>query len=259
LNEKVYSFLAYLSYWLKKEDKYSLQSPFLSNHYKELFNFIGIRKNTDLEIEEFRKQLLLSQKEIPVLDLGAGSKKVNTPIRELAKITKYSTSNRKYAQLLQYFCTQTSGETVIELGTCVGITTRYLSKVTQTQLLTFEASEELIQVAEGDSKLPNVKFVAGDINITLPEELRKVEKVDFAFIDANHTYEATMKSFKELISKTNSESIIAIGDIHWSRGMEKAWKEIKEIPEVKLSLDFYEIGVLFFQHPAQKTHLILDF
>jgi predicted O-methyltransferase YrrM len=259
LNEKVYSFLAYLSYWLKKEDKYALQSPLLYKHYKELFKFIEERKDTDLEIEEFRNQLLQSQKLIPVLDLGAGSKKVNSPIREVAKITKYSTSNRKYAQLLQYFCAQTHGEIIIELGTCVGITTRYLSKVTKTQLLTFEASEELIQVAKDDFKLPKVKFVAGDINFTLPEELRKIEKVDFAFIDANHTYEGTMKSFKELISKINSESIIVIGDIHWSRGMEKAWKEIKEFPDIKLSLDFYEVGILFFQFPGEKTHLILDF
>ncbi len=259
MNEKVYSFLAYLSYWLKKEDKYALQSPLLYNHYKELFKFIEERKNTDLEIEEFRNQLLQSQTLIPVLDLGAGSKKVNTPIREVAKITKYSTSNRKFAQLLQYFCTQTNGEIVIELGTCVGITTRYLNKVTKTKLLTFEASDELIKVAKGDSKLSKVKFVAGDINFTLPEELSEIKKIDFAFIDANHTYEGTMKSFKELISKTSPESIIAIGDIHWSKGMEKAWKEIQEFPEVKLSLDFYEIGVLFFQFPGEKTHLILDF
>ncbi|MDG1277288.1 MAG: class I SAM-dependent methyltransferase [Algoriphagus sp.] len=259
MNEKVYSFLAYLSYWLKKEDKYALQSPLLYNHYKELFKFIEERKDTDLEIEEFRNQLLQSQKLIPVLDLGAGSKKVNSPIREVAKITKYSTSNRKYAQLLQYFCAQTPGEIVIELGTCVGITTRYLSKSTKTQLLTFEASEELIQVAKSDFKLPKVKFVKGNINFTLPEELRKIEKVDFAFIDANHTYEGTMKSFKELISKTSSESIIAIGDIHWSKDMEKAWKEIQGFSEVKLSLDFYEVGILFFQFPGKKTHLILDF
>jgi hypothetical protein len=62
-----------------------------------------------------------------------------------------------------------------------------------------------------------------------------------------------------LISKTSPESIIAIGDIHWSKSMEKAWKEIQEFPEVKLSLDFYEVGVLFFQFPGEKTHLILDF
>lgn len=259
MNEKVFSFLKYLSYWLTKEDKYSLQSPLLYNQYKELFKFIEERKNSDLEIEGFRNQLLQTEKSIPILDLGAGSKKVNTPIRKLAKITEYSTSSRKYAQLLQYFCSQTAGGIVIELGTCVGITTRYLNKVTKSQLLTFEASEELIQVAKGDYKLPKVKFVVGDINFTLPEELKKISKVDFAFIDANHTYEGTMKSFKELISKINAESIIAIGDIHWSKGMEKAWNEIKNIPSVKLSLDFYEIGILLFQFPGEKTNLILDF
>ena len=259
MKKKVFPFISYLIYWLKKEDQYSLQSPLLYNLYGNLFKFRSERKNLDLEIETYRKQLIQNQELIPVLDLGAGSKRVNTPIRKVAKVTKYSTSNRKYAQLLQYFCAQTPAEIVIELGTCVGITTRYLSQVTRMQLLTFEASEALIQVAKTDLNLTNIKFVLGDISFTLPQELEKVDKVDFAFIDANHTYQGTLNSFNEIISKINSNSIIAIGDIHWSYEMQQAWTEIKQRPEVKLSMDFFEIGIILFVFPGEKKHLVLDF
>jgi hypothetical protein len=50
-----------------------------------------------------------------------------------------------------------------------------------------------------------------------------------------------------------------IGDIHWSGEMENAWKKIIQFPEVKLSLDFYEVGVIFFDFPGKKTQYILDF
>lgn len=259
MKEKFFPFFSYFSYWLKKEDQYSLQSPLLFNLFRDLLKFRLERKKQDLEIENYRKHLIRNQELITVLDLGAGSKRMNTPIRKVAKVTKYSTSDRKYAQLLQYFCARTPAEIVIELGTCVGITTRYLSQVTKVQLLTFEASEALIQVAKTDLHRPNVKFVAGDIGITLPIELKNVEKVNFAFIDANHTYQDTLNSFNELVSKINSNSIIAIGDIHWSSEMQQAWTEIIQRPEVKLSLDFFEIGILLFEFPGKKKHLVLDF
>jgi hypothetical protein len=41
--------------------------------------------------------------------------------------------------------------------------------------------------------------------------------------------------------------------------MQSAWNEIIEFPEVRLSLDFYEVGILFFEFPGDKEHWVLDF
>ncbi|PZX48745.1 O-methyltransferase [Algoriphagus chordae] len=259
MQDIVYPLFSYLAYWLQKEDKFSLQSPLLFKTYQDLFGFIKARKGDDLDIELFRKELLASNELISVEDYGAGSKRVNTAHRRVAEITRYSTSNRKFAQCYQFFCSLTPAETVLELGTCMGISSRYLSRVTQGKLYSFEGSPEIARIAKPSEGFDNLNLVIGELRDTLPSILDSLDKIDFALIDATHTYEATLSYFELLLSKIQASSIIAIGDIHWSREMEKAWQEIKGRPEVKLSLDFYECGIVFFDYPGEKAEYILDF
>ncbi|MEP0714428.1 class I SAM-dependent methyltransferase [Algoriphagus sp.] len=256
---KAYPLLSYLAYWLKKEDKFSLQSPFLFKIHQDLTRFLEIRKKEDLDIEAYRASLSTSDKIIEVTDFGAGSKRVNTSKRRVADITKFSTSSRKHAQLYQFFCSLTPASTVLELGTCMGISTRYLSKVTKGKLYTFEGSKEIWEVAQPEQGYENVTFVLGQLSQTLSETLRKLDQIDFALIDATHTYEGTIRYFEQIQQKTHSTSIVVIGDIHWSAEMSKAWADIKAKPAVKLSFDFYECGVVFFDFPGQKTEYTLDF
>lgn len=192
-------------------------------------------------------------------DFGAGSKRVNTSRRKVADITKFSTSSRKFAQLYQFFTSLTPAETVLELGTCMGISSRYLSKVTKGRLFTFEGSEEIARIAQPSKGFSNLEIILGELNKTLPETLGKIEKIDFVLIDATHTYEGTIQYFDQILTKIHSKSIVAIGDIHWSKEMEKAWKEINQRQEVRLSLDFYECGIVFFEYPGAKTAYVLDF
>lgn len=256
---QVYSLLRYLEYWLHKEDQYSLQSPSLFRIYQELKRFQKEQRSRDLDIEDFRKSLLTSREEVEVEDFGAGSKRVPHKIRKIAKVTRYSASPRKFALLYQFFCSLTPAETVIELGTCVGISTRYLSRVCKGNVFSFEGSHELISVAANNLKNTPIKFIKGEISKTLPAFLTDSAPVDFALIDANHTYKGTTNAFDLLTTKTHKKSIIAIGDIYWSPEMRKAWEEIKKHPKVKLSLDFYECGILFFQHEGEKAHYRLDY
>ncbi|MBN7817199.1 class I SAM-dependent methyltransferase [Algoriphagus sp. YJ13C] len=255
---KLFPLFAYLNHWLKKEDGHSLQSPFVYSIYSNLVSFLKEENKGNNEIESFRRSLLDSDEVIEVLDLGAGSKKVNTFKRKVALITKYSTSSPKFAKLYQYFCSLTKAKHVIELGTCMGISSRYLAEVTHGKVFTFEGSKEIQDVAKRNADTKNIEFILGEIQQSLPEILKGLPQVDFALVDANHTYEGTMTSFHLLLEKISPQSIVAIGDIYWSKEMAKAWKEIKANPKVKLSLDFYECGILFFEAPGGKTDYVLS-
>ncbi len=259
MGNRLFPLWSYFKYWLLKEDKFSIHSPLLFKTYGELFNFILEKNQLDLDIEECRKSLLDSNEVIVVIDLGAGSKKVNTQKRKVSAITAYSTSDRKISRLLQFFCSLTPALQVIELGTCVGLNAKYLARQTNGCLVTFEGAAELARIASSNLTESNVEIIVGNISDTLPEYLSKIDFVDFAFIDANHTYSSTLSSLKSLLQKVRSGSIIAIGDIHWSPEMQAAWNEIVELPEVKLSLDFYEVGILYFEFPGEKEHYVLDF
>ena len=60
--------------------------------------------------------------------------------------------------------------------------------------MTFEGSGELLKIAKGVwkiLKLENISWQEGNIDHTLSDYTR--EDVDLAYIDANHTYEATLR------------------------------------------------------------------
>jgi cephalosporin hydroxylase len=103
----------------------------------------------------------------------------------------------------------------------------------------------------------NIHFVEGDIIDNLPLVLKKGLPVDFALLDANHTYEATLAYCQMIWPYLHAESIMVIGDIHWSSGMKKAWETVKGFSGVTLSLDFFECGVLFFNPSVQRDNHIL--
>ena len=41
----------------------------------------------------------------------------------------------------------------------------------------------------------------------------------------------------------------------WSEGMQSAWKNLIERPEVTLSIDLYDVGILFFKKELTKKHV----
>lgn len=259
MKRQLYPFIAYLRYWLVKEDQYSIQSPFVFEIYNGLFGHLQTSKNEDLEIEEFRETLLANKETFEIEDFGAGSMKLRNSRRKISSVTRYSTSSRRYSQLYQFFCAKTPALTVYELGTCVGVNTRYLAKATKGSLFTFEGAIALWQKAREFQKPQNTHYVLGHLKNSLPYILEKNHPVDFALLDANHTYQATIDYFELLLPKIKQTTIIAIADIHWSKEMNQAWEKIKSNPEVVISLDFFECGILFFDKSLTKSHYILHY
>ena len=63
-----------------------------------------------------------------------------------------------------------------------------------------------------------------------------------------------------MLPHLNENSILIFDDIHWSQGMCQAWKSIQQDPQVKLSIDLFFFGVLFFKNDfKEKQHFILKY
>ncbi|MEX2593589.1 MAG: class I SAM-dependent methyltransferase [Anditalea sp.] len=257
---QLYQALQYVEYYLKKEDRHSLQSPFAYRIYQGLKSYYLKNKHQFPEIEQMRNSLSLDESKLFVKDLGAGSHQFSSPERKISDIVRYSTSSKKYALLYQYFCSLTPAQTVLELGTCLGVNTCYLAEVTQGKLYTFEGADALINQAQKHiHSNKKIHVIPGNISETLPPFLKENHSIDFAFVDANHTYGHTMSYLSQLMECSHEETILVIGDIHWSKEMNRAWYQIIQSNHIRFSLDFYECGVLFFKEGLEKGHHVLHY
>lgn len=257
---QLYPVLQYIEYYLKKEDRHSLHSPFSYQIYQGLKAYYLKYLNQFPAIEQLRISLLQNNHTLTVRDFGAGSHQFSSPERKIKDIARYSCSTQKYSILYQHLCSLTPAQTVIELGTCLGLNTCYLGEITQGKLYSFEGADVFIDLVKKNLKsYKNIQLISGDISKTLPIFLENSPQIDFAFLDANHTYEHTMSYFNQIMERVHKESIVVIGDIHWSRVMNQAWRQLIASEQIRLSLDFYECGVLFFRDGLEKKHHILHY
>jgi len=82
--------------------------------------------------------------------------------------------------------------------------------------------------------------------------------VDLAYLDGNHSYDATVEYFNKLLPYLNEKSVIILDDIYWSDEMLDAWKKLQQHPTVTYSIDIYSSGFLFFsKEMKEKQHFTL--
>ena len=210
-------------------------------------------------IESLRQQLLHDNTTLTLQPLGTSQAKTTTIAREL----KNSTKSPRQAQLLQRHCASNQSHYIIELGTNLGLSTAYLaSNNSNSQVYTLEGQPQLCQIAQQNFKqlhLNNIQIIEGNINNTLPTLIQQIPQIDLLFIDANHQYQATINYYNLAKSKIHKNTIIIFDDIHWSKGMQQAWNEIRQDPDIRLAIDIFHMGIVWFNTDIPKQHYIVAF
>lgn len=214
------------------------------------------------DIEHRRECMLRAPKLIHIQDYGSGGisgkKDREQVVSDIAKTSMESAKNAQLFFRIIVFLTNDLGRALqmVELGTNLGITTAYLAAANkQNTITTFEGSHELIEMAKLNWEklnLSSIHVVEGDIDQTLTKHIK--QPIDFAFLDANHTYKATWRYFDYLASLAHSKTIFAVDDIHYSPEMEHVWERIKNDERVTTTMDFYDFGLVFFDTHYIRKH-----
>jgi predicted O-methyltransferase YrrM len=262
LNNTFFQIKSFFTYLLDNVDEHSLHSPFFYKFYTEILKK-DQRSERVSKLEGYRKTLLKDTRSITVEDLGAGSAyfKSNSS-RKVRDIARTSLSRSKFSRLFSRIIQQHDYKNVIELGTSLGLNALYLGLSHSTQVRTFEGSKSVAGIAEQlfiSAGADNIRLIPGNIDSTLPAEIKGTDVIDFALIDANHRYTPTMNYFDMLASKVSAKSIIALDDIHASEEMEKAWNAIRQDGRVHSTADLYRCGLVFFDPSLNKQHVVLRF
>jgi predicted O-methyltransferase YrrM len=242
---------------------HGIHSPFLFSFVNRIIFYRKDNKKFD-EIDEYYKYLKKSKQKIEIEDKGAGSKYDNSKIRKISEIAKNSSTKKKYGKILARIVEFMYPTCIIELGTALGVGTSYLALnlLPESTLYSIEGSENLHSFTHKNCNLlknKNIRILKGNFDDVLPELLETLEIVDLVFIDGNHRKAQTIKYFQWLIPKLHNDSVIVFDDIHWSIEMEEAWEFIKHDPSVKVSLDLFQLGIVFFRKEQLKEDFIVRY
>lgn len=236
-------------------------SPFVYQLLEEVIYKKGNYYNYD-KVASLRSRLLRDTRTIEVVDLGAGSKKLNN-LRKINQITKVSVKNKKLGELIYRMAVHFQPKLTLELGTSLGITTSYLALAnTNGNVISLEGDPETRKIAIENFQslnISNIKSIEGNFDDQLPKLLEHLSEIDFAFLDGNHRKEPTLSYLKQILPKLKNGSCVIIDDIYWSREMTEAWEEIIKMPEFTVSIDLFYFGILFIRKEQKKEHFIIKF
>lgn len=211
-------------------------------------------------IEAKRASLSKSQQILDVLDLGAGSASGNSKQRTVASIAHSAAKPARFARLFFRMIRYYGIDSVLELGTSLGLTTRYLSLAAPpTGVITIEGAHEIAAFTMKcfeEEGIRNVLLHTGDFKDVLPVALESMKGKKLLFFDGNHKYQPTMDYFNAAMKVVSIDDVFIFDDIHWSPEMEKAWSEIKKNKQVACTIDLFFIGIVFFRKEFKEK---LDF
>lgn len=197
------------------------------------------------------------------ISMDAPFRKGAVPSSTISKVTQNSAIGRKHGELLFRLVCEFHPEYIIELGTSLGISTMYLaSPSTRSKVFTIEGNAKHLAIAQNRFKicgLKNIVPIEGMFDEKLPQVLNQIPQLDFVYIDGNHQQQATIDYFNQCLAKSHNHTMMAFHDIHWSKGMEAAWKHICEHPQVTVSIDTFHLGLVFLRKECPKQHFVVRF
>lgn len=250
---------SYINYLFNSKSKYRIHSPFV-------FEFINNVLNGKKSNFEIIQRLIAYYKKNPVElkneDFGVGSKFKSKKSEKKSTLEwlKNSSTPIKYGKVLNNISNFYKCKKVLELGTNLGIGTAFLS-TQENQIVSIEGNKDLAGFTAASLKknhFKNIEIVVGNFDEVLENVLNKNQHFDLYFIDGNHSKEATLKYFHQILPFIQPNDIVVFDDINWTKKMNEAWQEIYKNKKVRLSIDIYKLGILFFrEEQLAKEHHIL--
>lgn len=220
-------------------------------------------------LENIRKNLKNNESEILVTDYGMGprfgprkEKTNNKPLqysRQVKSIARNSLQQSAYCRLFYRIVQYLQPETIIELGTSLGLTTCYFALGNpKARVFSLEGCPKTAEIAKetfAKAGVSNVELITGDFSKSLPVALKKCPSPGIVYIDGDHSFEGVLRNFTNISNHLNAKSVVIVDDIRLSKPMYAAWKQMAAWENTTMALDMGKIGLLFF-NPALSKQLV---
>jgi len=254
--------ISYFKFLAQSTNQHGVHSPFVYNLVTKCF--YDKKKYPEYKaLEHYRKSLLKNNSVISVTDFGAGSRVFKSNERKIAAIAKNAGISKKRAQLLLRITDYLEPESILEIGTSLGLATSALALGNpNAKITTLEGCSNTQKVAketfrELNLNHQNIEFVTTEFSTYLYNLKAENSNFKLIYFDGNHSKKATLEYFKLLLPTLTNDSVWIFDDIHWSLDMNQAWEEIKKHEKVKVTIDTFQWGLVFFRKEQEKEHFTI--
>ncbi len=251
---------SYLKFLYNSKNEHGVHSPFVFDLVTKCFYDKTIYPEYSI-LKKYRKTLLENKSFIEVTDFGAGSRVFKSNKRQVSKIAKTAGISSQRAELLFRIVHYFQPNTILEMGTSLGLATSALSLGNKkSKIITLEGCPE----TANQCQLQFQKFNINNVEIVVTEFTNYFKSFDFRlstfdliYFDGNHSQSATLAYFELLLPTITNNSVWIFDDIHWSSDMENAWENIKNHEKVTVTIDTFQWGIVFFRAEQEKEHFVI--
>ena len=240
-----------------KRKGHGVHSPFVFELATKIFPPGKEEDFSDHPAEDWRTECSMNNRQIEVTDFGTGK----SGRRKISSIVSRAAKSPKEGQLLYRLVNYFRPKKMLELGTSLGVTTLYeASANTFEKFISLEGCPNTAELAKKILAKNNfsVDVRTGEFSTTLPAALHDLGSVDFVYFDGNHREKPTLEYFEACLPYAHAGTVFVFDDIHWSEEMEAAWEKIKAHEQVRLTIDVYHFGLVFFREEnKEKEHFLI--
>lgn len=251
---------SYLKFIWQSKNHHGVHSPFVYHLVTKCFYDTTIY--TDYQaLSCYRKAVLNNKTVIDITDFGAGSRVFKSTKREVAQIAKTAGISNRRAKLLFRVVRYFEPKSVLEIGTSLGLATVAMRLGNKSaNIFSLEGCSQTLN----QCRLQLQKFNPNNIHLIHTEfgdyfknQQPSATNYDLIYFDGNHSQQATLQYFEDLLPTITNHSVWIFDDIHWSTDMEATWEVIKKHPKVTVTIDTFYWGFVFFRFEQVKEHFVI--
>ena len=251
---------SYLNFLWNSKNEHGVHSPFVFNLVTKCF-YDKKKYPEYFVLKNYRNSLLQNKNTIEVTDFGAGSRVFKSNTRAINQIARNTGISKKRAELLFRITNYFQPESILEIGTSLGLATSALSLGNiKSKITTLEGCPNTLYVAQKQFEefgFKNITSINTEFSCYLKNYQLSIINYQLIYFDGNHSKEATLNYFELLLPTVTNETVWIFDDIHWSPAMELAWEVIKKHPKVTVTIDTFQWGLVFFRTEQPKEHFVI--
>lgn len=100
-------------------------------------------------------------------------------------------------------------------------------------------------------------FSLGHKSATISLQNSSSEFYDLIYFGGNSSKKKVLEYFDLLLPTRTNDSVWIFDDIHGSKDMEDTWEIIKNHPNVTVTIDTFQWGIVFFRNEQKKEHFVI--